>query len=121
MIVLEMALRLKAWLSASQRSQRKDLRLPAARFRFVNTFAPPLIFNFSKGIPRCCTSTEDVVQEGMKLYRSNKDEVCSEAGKWYTVRVDKSVSVVVGMARIQYYERRRRFDKRVTTMRDSTT
>ena len=44
--------------------------------------------------------------------RSSKDEVCGEAGRWYKVRVDRTVSVIVGMLRLQYYEGRRKYDKR---------
>ena len=44
----------------------------------------------------------------------SKDEVCSGAGRWYKVRIDKTLLVIVGMVRIQYYERRRKFDKRVS-------
>ena len=55
-----------------------------------------------------------------RLRRSNKDEVCSEAGKWYKLRVDRTLLVVVGMIRLQYYEGRRKFDKRVGQMRTGT-
>ena len=47
------------------------------------------------------------------LSRYSKDEVCSEAGRWYKLRVDRTLLVIVGMIRLQYYERRRKFDKRV--------
>lgn len=46
-------------------------------------------------------------------YKSSRDEVCSGVGRWYKLRVDKTLLVVVEMARFQYLERRRRFDKRV--------
>ena len=45
--------------------------------------------------------------------RSSKDEVCSEAGRWCKLRVDRTLLVIVGMIRLQYYEGRRKFDKRV--------
>ena len=48
-----------------------------------------------------------------RLSRNNKDEVCSEAGRWYKLRVDRTLLVIVGMIRLQYYEGRRKFDKRV--------
>lgn len=48
------------------------------------------------------------------INRYGRDEVCSEAGRWYKLRVDRTLLVVVGMIRIQYYERRRKFDKRVS-------
>jgi hypothetical protein len=44
---------------------------------------------------------------------NRKDEVCSEAGRWYRLRVDRTLLVIVGMMRLQYYEGRRKFDKRV--------
>jgi hypothetical protein len=55
---------------------------------------------------------------GMSRYglsRYSKDEVCSEAGRWYKLRVDRTLLVIVGMIRLQYYEGRRKFDKRVIT------
>lgn len=52
------------------------------------------------------------------LNRNSKDEVCSEAGKWYKLRVDRTLSVIVGMLRLQYYEGRRKFDKRVLAFRE---
>lgn len=48
------------------------------------------------------------------LYDSRKDEVCSEAGRWYKLRVERTILVIVAMVRIQYYERRRKFDKKVS-------
>ena len=48
------------------------------------------------------------------LKRSSKDEVCSEAGRWYKLRVDRTLLVIVGMIRLQYYEGRRKLDKRVS-------
>ena len=54
---------------------------------------------------------------GMNLFaglsKSSKDEVCSEAGRWYKLRVDRTLLVIVAMVRLQYYEGRRKFDKRV--------
>jgi hypothetical protein len=47
------------------------------------------------------------------LNKKSMDEVCSEAGRWYKLRVDRTLWVIVGMIRLQYYEGRRRFDKRV--------
>lgn len=47
------------------------------------------------------------------LKKNSKDEVCSEAGRWYKLRIDRTLWVIVGMIRLQYYEERRRFDKRV--------
>ena len=48
------------------------------------------------------------------LSRSSKDEVCSEVGRWYKLRVDRTLLVIVGMIRLQYYEGRRKFDKRLS-------
>jgi hypothetical protein len=53
-------------------------------------------------------------------YGGRKDEVCGEAGRWYKLRVDRTVLVVVGMIRLQYYEGRRKFDKRVHSGRPGT-
>ena len=61
---------------------------------------------------------------GINIYglsRSSKDEVCSEAGKWYKLRVDRTLLVIVGMIRLQYYEGRRKFDKRVPAFREHIT
>ena len=52
------------------------------------------------------------------LRRNFKDEVCSEAGRWYKLRVDRTLLVILGMMRLQYYEGRRKFDKRVSHFRE---
>lgn len=49
------------------------------------------------GVGVCCGRRE-----------SNGDEVCSAAGRWYNVRVSRTLLVVVEMVRVQYHERRRR-------------
>lgn len=48
------------------------------------------------------------------MNKNEMDEVCSEAGRWYKLRVDRTLWVIVAMIRLQYYEGRRRFDKRVS-------
>ena len=60
---------------------------------------------------------EPVPSRRYGLRRSSKDEVCSEAGRWYKLRVDRTLVVVVGMIRLQYYEGRRKFDRRVAHCR----
>ena len=71
---------------------------------------------FANLIMRIVEKDHETIEVPVRRYglrRNSEDEVCSEAGRWYKLRVNRTLKVVVGMIRLQYYEGRRKFDKRV--------